>query len=73
MDWTRTDRENAAASYDATVKVFNLDGNMPEDGLRRVIDQAKAALQTQQQFSIADAADFGPLKAAQRELGVKGK
>lgn len=47
--------------------------NMPEDGLRRVIDQAKAALKTQQQFSIADVADFGPLKAAQRELGVKGK
>jgi NitT/TauT family transport system substrate-binding protein len=64
MDWSRTDRENAAASYDATVRVFNLDGNMPEDGLRRVIDQAKAALQTQQQFSIADVADFGPLKAA---------
>jgi len=73
MDWSRTDRENAAASYDATVKVFNVDGNMPEDGLRRVIDQAKASLKTQQQFSISDVADFGPLKAAQRELGVKGK
>ncbi len=47
--------------------------NMPEDGLRRVIDQAKASLKTQQQFSISDVADFGPLKAAQRELGVKGK
>jgi len=73
MDWSRTDRENAAASYDATAKVFNVDGNIPEDGLRRVIDQAKAALKTQHQFSISDVADFGPLKAAQRELGVKGK
>lgn len=73
MDWSRTDRENAVASYEGTVKVFNRDGSMPEDGLRRVIDQAKNSLKTQQQFSIADVADFDPLKAAQRELGVKGK
>ena len=73
MEWGRTDRENAAATYDSTWKVFNLDGNIPEDGLRLVIDQAKEALKITREVSPNEIADLTLLREAQRELGIKGR
>jgi len=70
MEWGRTDRESATATYDSTWKVFNLDGNIPEDGLRLVIDQAKQALKMTREVSPSEASDTSLLREAQRELGI---
>ncbi|OGQ82197.1 MAG: hypothetical protein A3F90_10170 [Deltaproteobacteria bacterium RIFCSPLOWO2_12_FULL_60_19] len=72
-EWGRTDRESAAASYDGTVKVFNADGSIPQDGLKLVIDQAKQALKMDRPVSFDEVADLGPLREAQKELGIKGR
>lgn len=69
-EWSRTSRESAAASYDGTYKVFNLHGNVPEDGLRLVIDQAKQALKITREVPPSEVSDMGPLREAQRELGI---
>ena len=73
MEWGRTDRESATATYDSTWKVFNLDGNIPEDGLRLVIEQAKQALKITREVSPNEIADLTLLREAQRELGIKGR
>lgn len=69
-EWSRTSRESAAASYDGTYKVFNLDGSIPEDGLRSVIDQARQALKMTREVSPAEVSDTSLLREAQRELGI---
>ncbi len=73
MDWGRTDREGAAASYDSTVKVFNMDGSIPEDGLRTVIEQAKKDLKINRDVSLSEVSDLSVLREAQKELGIKGR
>jgi ABC-type nitrate/sulfonate/bicarbonate transport system substrate-binding protein len=73
VDWGKADRESAAAAYDATVKAFNLDGSIPESGLRLVIEQARQALKVERPISFEEVADLGPLRDAQKELGVKGR
>lgn len=70
MEWGRTDRESATATYDSTWKVFNLDGDIPDDGLRLVIDQAKRALKMIREVSPSEASDTSLLREAQRELGI---
>ncbi len=72
-EWGRTDRESAAASYDGTVKVFNADGSIPESGLKLVIDQSRQALKMDQPVAADQVADLGPLREAQKELGIKGR
>jgi NitT/TauT family transport system substrate-binding protein len=72
-EWGRTDRESASASYDGTVKVFNADGSIPESGLKLVIDQSRQALKMDQPVSPNQVADLGPLREAQKELGIKGR
>ena len=72
-EWGRTDRESASASYDGTVKVFNADGSIPESGLKLVIDQSRQALKMDQPVSPDQVADLGPLRDAQKELGIKGR
>jgi len=72
-EWGRTDRESAAASYDGTVKVFNADGSIPEGGLKLVIDQSRQALKMDGPVAPDQVADLGPLREAQKELGIKGR
>jgi ABC-type nitrate/sulfonate/bicarbonate transport system substrate-binding protein len=72
-EWGRTDRESAAASYDSTWRIFSEDGGMTESGLKLVIDQARQALKVERSVSIDEVADFGPLREAQKELGIKSK
>jgi NitT/TauT family transport system substrate-binding protein len=72
-EWSRSDRENASASYDGTVKVFNGDGSIPATGLKLVIDQSRQALKVEKAIAPEDVADFGPLREAQKELGIKGR
>lgn len=73
MEWGRTDRESATASYDSTVKVFNPDGDIPEDGLRLIIEQAKKELRITHEVSLSEVSDLSALREAQKELGVKGR
>jgi NitT/TauT family transport system substrate-binding protein len=68
--WSRTERALAAAAYDATWKVYSLDGSIPEDGLRLVIDAAKKGAKVTRDIKIEDVANFAPLRQAQRELGI---
>ncbi len=72
-EWSRSDRENAAASYDGTVKVFNADGSIPDSGLKLVIDQSRQALKVDRPVAPEEVADLGPLREAQKELGIKGR
>ncbi|HEY3305113.1 MAG TPA: ABC transporter substrate-binding protein [Candidatus Binatia bacterium] len=71
VEWGRVDREQALASYDSTVKVFNADGNIPQEGLKLVIDQAKTELKLTKDVPVSEVIDLAPLREAQRELGIK--
>ena len=73
MEWGRTSKENAATSYDSVIKVFNGDGSIPEDGLQSVIESAAKEAKISRQILFNEVADFGPLREAQRELGIKGR
>jgi NitT/TauT family transport system substrate-binding protein len=71
MDWGKVDREHAVASYDSTWKVFSADGNIPQEGLRLVIEQAKAELKLTRDILMSEIIDLGPLREAQKELGLR--
>ena len=72
-DWGRTQKEDAIASYDSTWQVFSSDGAMPDDGMRLVLGDAQKALKATRAFAINEVADVGPLREAQRTLGIKSK
>jgi NitT/TauT family transport system substrate-binding protein len=72
-DWGRTTPELAAAAYDSSWKVFNLDGSIPEEGLLAVIDQAVKESKLTREVSPGEVADVTLLREAQRELGIKGR
>jgi NitT/TauT family transport system substrate-binding protein len=71
MEWGKVDREHAVASYDATWKVFSPDGNIPPEGLRLVVDQAKAELKLTREIPSSEVVDLAPLREAQKELGLR--
>ena len=71
MEWGKVERDHAAASYDSTWKVFSPDGNIPPEGLRLVVDQAKAELKLTRDVPLSEIIDMAPLQAAQRELGFR--
>jgi NitT/TauT family transport system substrate-binding protein len=73
MEWGRTGKENAAVSYDSTVRVFNQDGNIPEDGLRLVVEQAKEGAKLARDVMPSEVADTSILRQAQKELGIQGR
>ena len=73
IDWGRTQKEDAAASYDSTWQVFSPDGAMPDEGMRLVVDDAQKALKVNRTFAINEIADAGPLREAQRSLGIKSR
>jgi NitT/TauT family transport system substrate-binding protein len=71
MEWGKVERDHAVASYDSTWKVFSSDGNIPQEGLRVVIEQAKAELKLNRDIPLSEVIDLAPLREAQRELGLK--
>jgi NitT/TauT family transport system substrate-binding protein len=73
MEWGRTGKENAAVSYDSTVRVFNQDGSIPEDGLRLVVEQAKEGAKLARDVMPSEVADTSILRQAQKELGIQGR
>jgi NitT/TauT family transport system substrate-binding protein len=70
MEWGKVDRDHAAASYDATWKVFSADGTIPQEGLRFVVEQAKTELKITRDVPLNEIIDLAPLQRAQRELGL---
>ena len=70
-EWARVERAHAEAAYEGAVQVFSRDGSIPEDGLRLVIEQARGDLKITREVAPAEVADFGPLREAQRELGIR--
>jgi len=72
-EWSRSTKEAAAAGYDGTYKVFNVDGSIPEDGLRLVVDQAKKDMKITRDVPSSEVADLTLLREAQKELGIQGR
>ncbi len=71
MQWMRTDKDTATATYDGSVKSFNDDGSVSEAGLRLAIDESRKAANISREVSFNEVADFSVLREAQRELGTK--
>ena len=73
MSTYKLDKETATALYDSFVKGFNDDGSLPEDGLRRLIDDTKKVTKVDREIALSEVADLSILKETQKELGIKGK
>jgi hypothetical protein len=73
MSTYRIDKEVATALYDSFVKGFNDDGNLPEDGFRRLIEDTKSVTKVDREVAFSEVSDLSILREAQRELGIKGK
>ena len=71
VDWAKTKPEFAAAAYDSSVGVFSLDGSIPEDGLRIVIDNFRKSMNITRPVPLNEVSDTNPLREAQRELGLR--
>jgi NitT/TauT family transport system substrate-binding protein len=71
MEWGKVERDHAVASYDSTWKVFSPDGNIPQEGLRFVVEQAKAELKLTREVPLNEVVDLAPLREAQKELGLR--
>ena len=62
----KLNREIASATYDSVSKAFNEAGNIPEDGMRLVIDEAKRIAKINRDVPLSEIADLSILKGAQR-------
>jgi NitT/TauT family transport system substrate-binding protein len=71
MEWGKVEREHAVASYDSTWKVFSPDGNIPQEGLRLVLEQAKTELKLTREVPVNEIVELAPLREAQKELGLR--
>jgi NitT/TauT family transport system substrate-binding protein len=71
--WGKVEREFAYASYDALKNLFNVDGAIPEDGLKLVIDQARRSAKVSREIAMSEVVDLSFLREAQTELGIKAR
>src|SRR6185295_4648299 len=71
MSTYRLDQETGTALYDSFVKGFNDDGNLPEDGFRRLIEDTKTITKVDREIALSEVADLSILREAQKELGIK--
>jgi NitT/TauT family transport system substrate-binding protein len=70
-EWLKIDSAMAAATYDSSVRTFSEDLNLPDSGLRLLIDEAKRAAKLTREVSLSDVAELSILRVAQREMGIK--
>jgi NitT/TauT family transport system substrate-binding protein len=70
-EWLKIDKEMAAATYDSSVKTYSEDLNLPDIGLRLLIDEAKRVAKVTREVSLSEVEDLSILRDAQRELGIK--
>ena len=71
MSTYRIDKDAATAAYDSFVKGFNLDGSMPEDGFRRLLDDTKRLMKIDREVAFSEVSDLSILREVQREMGIK--
>jgi len=71
MEWGRVERDFAFQSYDGLRNLFNLDGTIPEDGLRLVIEQARKSAKINREISPSEVADLALLREVQSEIGTR--
>ena len=71
--WGKVEREFAYASYDALRNLFNVDGAVPEDGLKLVIEQARRSAKVTRDVMPNEVVDLTFLRDAQMELGIKAR
>ena len=71
MSTYKIDNEVATAAYDSMIQGFSLDGSMPEDGFRRLIDDTKRLMKLDREVALSEVSDLSILREAQRELGLK--
>ncbi len=53
------------------MKTFSEDLNLPDSGLRLLIDEAKRVAKVNHEVSLGEVADLSLLREAQKELGTK--
>ncbi len=70
MEWQKIDKEIATWAYESLAKASNVDGSLPERGLRLVVDEAKKAVQRTREVPLNDVEDLSILREAQRELRI---
>lgn len=70
-EWLKIDKEMASATYDSSVKTYSEDLNLPDSGLRLLIDEAKRVAKVTREVSLSEVADLSMLRDAQKELGIK--
>ena len=70
-EWLKLTRENAAATYDRVVKVYDDDINICEKGLRLVIEETKKTVKSSREMSFSDITDLSIFREAQREMAIK--
>lgn len=73
MSSYRLDKESSSALYGSLLKGFSDDGSLPEDGLRRLIEDTKAVTKVDREVGFSEVADLAILREAQRDLGIKVK
>jgi len=71
MSTYKLDKEVSSALYDSFVKGFNDDGNLPEDGFRRLIEDTKSITKVDREIALSEVADLSILREAQKDLGIK--
>ncbi len=70
MGWAKASREDAAASYDSAFKAFSADGDVGEDDIRLLVENASKDLKLPRQVLPGEVADLSILHQAQKELGI---
>lgn len=55
------------------MKGFSDDGNLPEDGFRRLIEDTKSVTQIRREVAFNEVSDLSILRETQKELGIKAK
>lgn len=71
MESARLDRETAERYYDSTWPLFSRNGEFEAAGMNLIVDLARKDLGIKDEVSLSQIADFAPLKAAQKELGIR--
>jgi ABC-type nitrate/sulfonate/bicarbonate transport system substrate-binding protein len=73
VEWLKIDKEMAAVTYESSVKTFSEDLNLPDSGLRLLIDEAKRVAKVDREVSPSEVADLSILREAQKEMGITAR
>ena len=71
VNWAKSSPESAAAAYDSSAAFFSLDGSIPEDGLRIVIDNFRRSMNISRPVPLTEVSDSSLLAEVQKELGLR--